>query len=180
MGLITKTQLTNFRNKTRFYSKPVNESLQEFKSESKYQKVTIFLSHKHDEIEELDSAISFLKQFDVEVYVDWLDEGMPKKTSGITAARIKMKIKENTKFIFLATQSAIDSKWCNWELGLGDADKYIKHIAILPIKDNYSDYKGNEYLEIYPYIYESDRTPGSFYLKNPDGRVIEVGTWLKS
>lgn len=180
MGIITKSKLTGFRNTTRYFNKSINESLQEFRAESKYQKVTIFLSHKHDETEELDSAISFLKRFNVDVYVDWLDEGMPKKTSGKTADRIKTKIKENRKFILLATPAAIDSKWCNWELGLGDSAKYIEHIAIFPVKANYLDYNGNEYLEIYPYIYESNSTPDSYFVCFPDGSVKSVQQWLKS
>ena len=55
----------------------------------------------------------------------------------------------------MATEGAIDSKWCNWELGYGDAKKYKDHIAIFPLKkkDSYeSSYKGNEYMQIYPSI----------------------------
>lgn len=95
MSIITKSKLTSYRNSTRTFNKSLNESLSEFKSESTYGKVTIFLSHKHNELEELDGAISFLKTFGVEIYVDWLDEEMPKKTSGKTADRIKQKIMEN-------------------------------------------------------------------------------------
>lgn len=179
MSIISKSKLTSYRNTTRYYSKSINESLREFKSESNYNKVTIFLSHKHDETEELDSTISFLKRFGVEIYVDWLDDGMPRTTSGITANRIKQKIKENKKFIFLATEGAISSKWCNWELGHGDAEKYINHIAVLPIKNNYSDFSGSEYLQIYPYIYESDSTPNSYYVKFPNGDLKGLVNWLK-
>jgi hypothetical protein len=32
-----------------------------------------------------------------------------------------------------AYTNAINSKWFNWELGLGDAAKYKEHIALLPI-----------------------------------------------
>ena len=180
MSIISKSKLTTYRNSNRYYSKTINESLLEFKSESKYNKVTIFLSHKHDEIEELDSAISFLKKFGIEIYVDWLDEEMPLTTSGITANRIKEKIKENNKFIFLATEGAINSKWCNWELGHGDAEKYINHIAILPIKNTYFDYSGSEYLQIYPYIYESDLIPNTFYINYPNGDIKDLSNWLKS
>ena len=113
---------------------------------------------------------------------------MPKTTSGITAARIKEKIKENDKFILLATEGAINSKWCNWELGLGDAAKYINNIAILPVKKDYSDFTGNEYLQIYPYIANLDV---SGYIRNsyklagtyivfPDGKIVELKEWLKS
>lgn len=178
MSIISKSKLTTYRNTTRYFSKSINESLREFKAESKFSKVTIFLSHKHDEIEELDSAISFLKRFGVEIYVDWLDEAMPRTTSGKTASRIKQKIKENRKFIFLATEGAISSKWCNWELGHGDAEKYVNHILVLPIKNNYSDYSGAEYLQIYPYIYESDSSPNTYFVKFPNGDLKALSNWL--
>lgn len=180
MNIITKSKLVSFRNSTRNYSKSINDSLKEFRGESKYSKVTIFLSHKHDELEMLDSAISFLKKFGIEIYVDWLDEEMPQTTSGLTATLIKQKIKENKKFILLATEAAIDAKWCNWELGHGDAEKYIEHIAILPIKNTYSAYSGAEYLQIYPYIYESVSTPDTYFVKYPDNSVKGLATWLKS
>lgn len=76
MGLITESKILGFRNTTRYYQKFINESLSEFKLESKYNKTTIFLSHKHGERDRLDAAISFLKKFNVEIYVDWLDDGM--------------------------------------------------------------------------------------------------------
>jgi len=100
MSVLSKSQLYEFRNSTRYFSKAVTESLNEFSSETKTGKTTIFLSHKHDERKELDSVISFLKKINVNVYVDWLDEGMPKTTSGKTATRIKIKIKEKIKTEF--------------------------------------------------------------------------------
>lgn len=46
---------------------------------------------------------------------------MPQVTSGETAIRIKDRIDKCDKFILLATDKAVESKWCNWELGYGDA-----------------------------------------------------------
>lgn len=152
MSILSISQLYRYRNATRYFSKSLNESLSEFSSESKYGKITIFLSHKHDEREALDGAISFLKNFGVEVYVDWLDDGMPKHTSGKTAKRIKEKIKDNRKFVFLATEGAINSKWCNWELGFGDSHKFIDNIAVFPIRNENDTFSGTEYLNIYPRI----------------------------
>jgi hypothetical protein len=45
-----------------------------------------------------------------------LDEGMPKTTSGATATKIKNKIKEKDKFVFLATEGAISQSGVtgNW------------------------------------------------------------------
>ena len=158
MSVLSKSQLRSFRNSNRTFSKSVTESLDEYSGESKQGKITIFLSHKHDEAEELDSAVGLLKSFGVDIYVDWLDTGMPKATSGKTAVRIKEKIRENKKFIFLATEGAIASKWCNWELGYGDSLKYFDNIALLPVRnDNYS-YTGTEYMQIYSSIEYLDGT----------------------
>ncbi len=144
MSIINESGIKGYRNKTRLVALSLSESLRNFKTESKTFKKKIFLSHKHDESEILDGAISFLKKEGVDVYVDWLDDGMPKITSGVTAAKIKEKIEENDKFIFLATEGAINSKWCNWELGLGDAAKYINNIAILPVRRDTSVFSGAE------------------------------------
>jgi hypothetical protein len=191
MSIITESQLKNYRRSTKTYI-TLNESLRNFRNESSTFKTKIFLSHKHDEKEYLEGAISLLKTYGVEVYIDWLDEGMPKTTSSQTAVRIKQKIRENHKFILLATEGAINSKWCNWELGLGDAAKYIEHIALLPIKRDYTDFSGGEYLEIYPYIFNIDfyqyfkgnyRSQGAYIVYpslNSNDKVIPIAEWLRN
>jgi hypothetical protein len=191
MSFFTETQLKNQRRSVRTFSS-TNESLRNFKSESSYLKTKIFLSHKHDEKDCLEGAISLLKTYGVDVYVDWLDEGMPKSTSGQTAVRIKEKIKENHKFILLATEAAINSKWCNWELGLGDAAKYIDNIALLPVKKDNTDFSGSEYLEIYPYIFNVEslqyfkgnyRSQGTYVIYpsvNGNDKVVPIAEWLKN
>lgn len=119
-------------------------------------KISIFISHKHDDLEDLRGIIGFLEsQYNVKCYIDSRDPSLPKTTSGETAQRIKGRIDGCKKFILMATEGAIDSKWCNWELGYGDAKKFKDHIAIFPLKkkDSYeSSYKGNEYMQIYPSI----------------------------
>jgi hypothetical protein len=193
MSILSKIQLLGYRNSTRNSSKTINESLSEFKHDSKIGKTKIFLSHKHDELAELDSAISLLRLIRSNIYVDWLDEGMPKATSGETAKRIKEKIKENDKFILLATEAAIQSKWCNWELGYGDSLKYDRNIAIFPISNSNSSFTGSEYLQIYPrieFVYANTVTrvmgghfPQGYYVISPtnnNGRATytELEEWL--
>lgn len=192
MEIISESQLKSYRRSQRTYSQTTIESLTNYKNESSIAKTKVFLSHKHDEQEQLEGAISFLKTIGVDIYVDWMDDGMPKTTSGITATRIKQKIRENHKFILLATEGAINSKWCNWELGLGDAAKYIDHIAVMPIKKDYSNYSGNEYLEIYPnifnldsdqYIHGSYRGKGTYIiypLINSNRKVVSIAEWLRN
>jgi len=116
---------------------------------------TVFLSHKHDDLNDLKGVIGMLeRKFNVKVYIDSRDEKMPKVTSGETATRIKKKINDCDKFILLATDDAIESKWCNWELGYGDSLKNENgNLALFPMTENrFASYKGNEYLEIYPHI----------------------------
>ncbi len=143
----------------------VNESLRKSKSfsaKNEYNtKPTVFLSHKHDDIEDLTGVMGTLEELGAIIYIDSMDNKMPNQTSGETASRIKEVIKYCNKFILLATDAAIESYWCNWELGIGDTYKFIEHIAVLPIKEKGTydfQYTGNEYLQIYPRIDYEDGT----------------------
>lgn len=161
----------------------INESLSRTKnfSENTYNSnTTVFLSHKHEDIEELDEAtgvIEILEDLGAKVYIDSMDNKMPSQTSGETAQRIKKVIKYCDRFILLATAKAIESYWCNWELGIGDVHKYSSKIAILPVKEKGQydfQYKGNEYLQIYPRI--------DYYkaFTNYQGHYFEEGYYVVS
>ena len=107
-----------------------------------------------------------LEQLGTKIYIDSMDNKMSQETSGMTAARIKKVIKFCNKFILLATGKAIQSYWCNWELGIGDTHKFIEHIAILPMKEKGAtdrSWAGNECLQIYPSIQYEDGTSHQRY-----------------
>lgn len=180
----------------------INESLNKtktFSATTAYDtKTTVFLSHKHKDLEELEEAtgvIELLEDLGVKVYIDSMDNKMPEQTSGETASRIKDVIKYCNKFILLATEKAIESYWCNWELGIGDVHKFERNIAILPVKEKgqYNhQYKGNEYLQIYPHIDYEDGTsryntgeiiPKGYYVAKPRNKegvriITPLKTWL--
>lgn len=151
------------------------------KGNSGYSDVSVFLSHKHGQDEILEEVVTLLRKLEVQVYIDWQDYGIPKFTDGSTALRIKTKIKENNKFILLATEEAVESKWCNWELGLGDAFKFPDNIAIMPITDNdNSEFSGSEYLQTYPVITSEYYTiPGHYYVEY-NALKISLKTWLSN
>lgn len=141
-------------------------------------KPTIFLSHKHDDLEDLRGVMGMLQKMGAQIYIDSMDNKIPNQTSGETAHRIKDVIKYCNKFILLATNKAIESFWCNWELGIGDTHKYVNNIAILPIKEKGSHdyyYKGNEYLQIYPTIDYEDGTKAY-----RDGAKISAGYYVST
>ncbi|MDR2407809.1 MAG: toll/interleukin-1 receptor domain-containing protein [Bacteroidales bacterium] len=181
MAILTKSRLSRIADNKAggYYQKSVILNEARSFSRSSY-KTSIFLSHSHHDSEYVKEAVILLRKMGVNVYVDWIDDNMPKETSGKTATLLKQKIKENDKFIFLATNNSIESKWCNWEIGFGDAYKYIDKIALLSLKDEYSEWKGNEYLKIYPYITESDYTKDYYKVVFPDEKEMSLQEWLNS
>lgn len=143
------------------------------------RQTAVFVSHKHEDLEDLKGLLGFLQEtYGVRVYIDSQDPTMPRITSGKTALNIKDRINQCDKFILLATNGAIESKWCNWELGYGDARKYKRHIALFPMKPKGAlniDYKGLEYMEIYPSIVYYDGSE-----KNTNGNPIERGYYVRT
>jgi len=114
--------------------------------------VTVFLSHSHEDKDAVVSFLEFLARQGVYVYVDWLDSTMPREISAETAWKVKERIGQCKKFIVLATNKAIASRWVPWELGVADSKKTLANIAILPVKPDYSEWTGNEYIGIYSRI----------------------------
>lgn len=180
MAILTKSQLAGIAQRNagaRGLRGYVNENRTYSKA---YSKTSIFLSHSHHDKEELEQAKIFFENLGISIYVDWADKTMPERTSGITAQQIKNQIiSANDKFILLATNNAIASKWCNWEVGIADAFKLNnKKIALLPIADNSGSWNGNEYLQIYPRIEQSSLNLSDYYVWYPNGSLESITTWL--
>src|SRR4051812_19597951 len=126
MPFFTRQQFESVAN-SRAGTKTFSRVIQESRSESIYGNTTsIFLSHCHTDKDLVGQAVAFFKGFNTSIYIDWMDESMPEKLSGVTAQKIKQKIIQNDKFALLATNDAVISRWCNWELGIGDTYKFSK------------------------------------------------------
>lgn len=123
----------------------------------------VFLSHKHTDRKDLFAVKRILERCGAEPYVDWMDSTMQHSTNAQTAASLKGKIRNSNKFILVATDAAINSKWCNWELGLGDAYKYYQgKLALFPIRQDNHAWSGNEYMQLYPIIERLNEEKNSF------------------
>ncbi|WP_209435068.1 toll/interleukin-1 receptor domain-containing protein [Pedobacter ginsenosidimutans] len=151
---------------------------------SKSHSVTsVFLSHAHQDKDVVEQARFFFENLGIAVYVDWADETMPERTNGETATRIKSQIITGTdKFVLLATNTAIASRWCNWEVGIADPFKLSKNkMALLPLADTQGGWNGNEYLQIYPRIERNPRQFGGegYYIWYPNGDWMTLENWLK-
>lgn len=139
------------REKGSIYKKNLNERSIIIR-EQKDAQITIFLSHSHKDKDLILGFIAILEEYNVNLYVDWQDSGMPEITNKETAEKIKVKIKELDYFLLLATNNALASRWVPWEVGIADATKEFKKIAIIPITDENGQFQGNEYLQLYQRI----------------------------
>lgn len=149
-------------------------------SEARASRATgIFLSHSHGDRDLVLAAVGFLKSQGVDVYVDWLDESMPKDISSETAEKLKAKIQEYPRFLVLVTENSKNSKWVPWELGVADGNKPIENIAILPVERSGQTFTGSEYLDIYPKI-EFYQEKWLVWLKNDENSVFKwLPDWLR-
>ncbi|MBB6610486.1 toll/interleukin-1 receptor domain-containing protein [Pontibacter sp. Tf4] len=188
MAILNTTNIINFKNNIPFITRNRYMGRKDRLFEARQQgAVTVFLSHSHSDASSnkdiFEGAISLLSSQGVEVYVDWLDESMPKVTNASTALKLKEKINSNKKFVLVASPNAITSNWVNWELGLGDAAKYQNHIALFPFVSDSSSWKDAEYLNIYPYIekanpYLPDTIRDNYVVRFPNGQLQKLSSWL--
>ena len=63
--------------------------------------VTIFLSHSHKDRELIEPTLAFCEVTESNLYVDWMDEGMPDVVFGETAKKLKERIQQQKKFLVL-------------------------------------------------------------------------------
>ena len=146
-------------------------------------KTRIFLSHSHIDAqgfsrEDLRALIAMLVTLSCNVYIDWLDPDMPSETSEVTANRIKEKIDACDRFLLVATNNAVNSRWVPWELGYADNAKGVNNIVVLPVADPYGQWEGAEYLRLYPRAsISSTKRLAVFPPSSQNGRLIE--DWME-
>lgn len=116
----------------------------------------VFLSHSHIDAGLVRMAAALLDSEGADVYIDWLDDGLPDQTNGNTARLLRGKIETSSRFIVLSSENARNSKWVPWELGFADGVKPPAHIAILYVAESKAEYKGSEYMSVYGRIEYAD------------------------
>ena len=177
--LISRDLLSNVQS----FSKQFGNTVFEAKAKRQRTKfsfeTSVFLSHKHGETEIINQVVALFSGLGVGLYIDWEDNGFPTSTDGSTAQRLKKKISETDKFVLLATETAIASKWCNWELGYGDSCKYPRNIAIMPILEvPDTTFPGSEYLQMYPIITSAfNHLPIKYYVEH-NNQKLGLEEWL--
>lgn len=188
--ILDKNQLSSFAISAEYNQRSV---ISQYRTFYAGKNCSAFLSHKHDDIQQLQHVTTILKSLDAYVYVDWLDKSLPQSPNEVTASKIKEAIKKYDKFILVATDGAIASKWCNWELGYGDAQKYnANKIVLFPIAQTGLKWTGYEYMKLYPTIEYWDGVIYSYIIHGYPSKgfhvvyhygtekIIPLGEWLNS
>jgi hypothetical protein len=178
MSYIKRNELLLYTQKIKDSTRIVrlNETLE--KSASLIGDINVFLSHSHHDEDLIEEARLLLADQGVKCYIDRNDSNMPKKTSHETARLLKQKIEKCNKFIILASNNSLNSKWVPWELGYADNIKGLNNIAILAIADNFGQWKGSEYMGLYSTIEKSNNgNLGVFLPQINQGSTLKK--WLK-
>ena len=173
MAIITESQLRQYG----ILNEYTERARQTRTSNRSAATATVFLSHSHQDRELVVGAVNFLANQGVRVYVDWLDPEMPEATNAATAARIKLAIGAHRKFIVLATERSLASRWVPWELGIADGSGKLPHTAILPVRRDNQSYSGNEYLDLYSRIIIADGGGAGVFPPN-ETNGIALAAWL--
>lgn len=137
----------------------------------------IFLSHSYQDARIVRQLFDELTAKGYEIYVDWIiDKQLDRnRVSAGTASILRCRMNSCTTLIYLTSVSAEKSVWMPWELGYMDAK--TSRVAVAPVlDDDEPEFKGREYLGIYPYL---DLTNDNFYIHTDTSTWILLERWMR-
>jgi TIR domain len=123
----------------------------------------VFLSHSYLDAPIILGVKTLLEAEGLTVYVDWIEDPQLDRShvTTRTADFLRTRMRHSASLIFATSESSSQSKWMPWELGYFDGFR-PGHVAILPLVQEASDdFKGQEYLGLYPYIEDIKWTGGT-------------------
>lgn len=114
----------------------------------------VFLSHSSAEPERILLGIfSMLKDRGLSVYVDkYTDPDLsPDRVTSKTAKVLRNRMRQSNVLLYVYSRHSKQSRWMPWELGFFDGLK--GKVGVIPVTRNQEeDFKGEEYLNLYPYV----------------------------
>ncbi|AMV63900.1 MULTISPECIES: TIR domain-containing protein [Lactobacillaceae] len=145
----------------------------------------IFISHSFLDKSLIQALALLFKKDGFSVYIDWIQDSYLDRShvSPKTAKIIKNRISQCKALAYVSTENVSNSKWCPWELGIGDGIHKGK-ACILPIlEENGKDFKGQEYLGLYPYMdytAEENSETKHFWITDPQNtnKYTLLKDWL--
>jgi hypothetical protein len=141
----------------------------------------IFLSHSFADKDLILGLALSIEDLGYRVYIDWRDDPFLDRTavSKATADKLKSRMKSCKCLLYSTTENSSNSKWMPWELGFKDGDN--SKVAILPVATSRTyDFKGQEYLGIYPFVQLDNNNAGitKLWIHKSEDSYVEFSAWL--
>jgi hypothetical protein len=143
----------------------------------------VFLSHARLDGDLVYGTKLQLESFGFTVYVDWIDDPQldRSRVTRTTARALRSRMKQCRSLLYVHTENSSTSKWMPWELGYFDG--YDGRAAIFPVVEGREDeFKGVEYLGIYPYVdhYRDTNSVRKLWVNRPRSRTVyaPLHDWL--
>lgn len=143
----------------------------------------IFLSHSYSDARLVLDLKKFLEGFDLRVYVDWDADRQLDRTrvTRHTAAILRQRMGQCHGLLYATSDNTSRSVWMPWELGYFDALR--GRCAVIPLtarKEYGDDYRGQEYLGLYPYVTRGHNTQGTdcLWVSDSSAQYIRLDHWL--
>lgn len=139
----------------------------------------VFLSHAFDDRELILGVALTLENLGYSVYLDWRDDPSldRSRVTPATAAVLRERMRASRCLLYATSDHSSESKWMPWELGFKDG--LNTRVAILPVlKDLQTEYKGQEYLGIYPYFDVTDVNGLKAYIHRAVSVWVSFEQWL--
>jgi hypothetical protein len=171
------------RQRSRTASAILKESIQEQRSRER-DTYDIFLSHRYADRKVIRGTQLFLQQYGHSVYIDWLvDTELDRtKVTKRNADILRQQMDHCRCLLYVPTDNSDKSVWMPWELGYMDGKS--GRAAILPLtpkKTNATTYAGQEYLGLYPFVYENtilDTGTWCLWVKESPHVYVDFNAWL--
>lgn len=147
-------------------------------------KFDVFLSHSSNESEELLLGTKMiLEDQGLTVYVDRYGDPQlsPDAVTSVTAEILRTRMRNSKALLYLYSRHSTISRWMPWELGFFDG--LNGRVGIIPVTRNQeSEFRGEEYLSLYPYI---DQAPDTctkemrLWINRSASAYAELSRWIK-
>lgn len=157
MPLLSKQQLARLAPTPRMANPAATRELRESAKRklSPNTRFDIFLSHRFLDAPYVLQLRDYLQSLGYSVFVDWIEDPEldREKVTKKTAARLRKIMSKSESLLFAVSENSLESKWMPWELGYFDGSG--GRVAIVPITERTTrseNYRGQEYLGLYPYL----------------------------
>lgn len=142
----------------------------------------LFISHSFKDKDLVIGLVQVFKIAGYKVYVDWIEDREldRENVNEKTAKLIRERIKRSRGLAYISTSNIASSRWCPWELGVSDG--MHGKACILPVM--MSEFKGQEYLGLYPYLEygKRDRYYRNDFIvidQNDRSKYVMLQKWLE-